>query len=502
MLPPTSFMDRVARHPWIAKWGHWSQHAHIGRAALDRSTSGPRPGFTPTFKAWLGRAPLSPLARRGEHVWTAREVAEAYLRELIHACETHDGSQVRDLVITVPVGSFEAYRAELRRIAKRLGVKNVRFVDEPVAAALGYGLSVGGERPVMVVDFGAGTLDVAVVLLSASGASAGVARVVGKAGRPLGGYHVDKWILEYVCRQLDVPYPKDPLWQTIMLDEARRVKEEVYTRETCTFVVAPPSDLDVHALRGRNALREVPVSREDLDRIVRAHGLHDIVRSAVDEALGEAAQDGMRPDALSDVLMVGGSTLLPGVYSTLEAQFGRDRVRAWQPFEAVGFGASILAAGALRTSDVLAHDYAILTHDRDTQQPRLVRVVTRGTRIPTSPTHWSTRLVPTCSLGEPENTFQLVVYEVGHAMDDERLFGWDATGRLHVLHGGDEGLAVPLNETAPTLGRLEPPHPPDDLAPRLQVAFGVDSDRWLIATVDDLKTSKRLLDGEPVVRLV
>ena len=65
----------------------------------------------------------------------------------------------------MPVGSYESYRAEVSAVLGRLGVRRVRFVDEPVAAAIGYSLSTGKRRDVLVVDFGGGTLDLALVLL-------------------------------------------------------------------------------------------------------------------------------------------------------------------------------------------------------------------------------------------------------------------------------------------------------------------------------------------------
>ena len=52
------------------------------------------------------------------------------------------------------------------------------------------------------------------------------------------------------------------------------------------------------------------------------------------------------------------------------------------------------------------------------------------------------------------------------------------------------------------LGRLDPAHKPSDRNPRLEIAFGVNSDRWLIATVTDLQTDKVLMKNEAVVRLL
>jgi len=54
----------------------------------------------------------------------------------------------------------------------------------------------------------------------------------------------------------------------------------------------------------------------------------------------------------------------------------------------------------------------------------------------------------------------------------------------------------------PTLGYLDPPHSPRDRRPRLDIAFGVNAERWLIATVRDLLTHKELMHQEPVVRLL
>lgn len=61
---------------------------------------------------------------------------------------------------------------------------------------------------------------------------------------------------------------------------------------------------------------------------------------------------------------------------------------------------------------------------------------------------------------------------------------------------------MPLNEAHPALGRLDPPHAPSERRPRLEIAFGVNAERWLIATVRDLLTGKLLMREQPVVRLL
>lgn len=71
------------------------------------------------------------------------------------------------LIFTVPVDSFESYRNWLSGVCEKLTVHQVRILDEPTAAALGYGIN-GGDETLLVVDFGGGTLDLSLVKLSFS----------------------------------------------------------------------------------------------------------------------------------------------------------------------------------------------------------------------------------------------------------------------------------------------------------------------------------------------
>jgi hypothetical protein len=211
-----------------------------------------------------------------------------------------------------------------------------------------------------------------------------------------------------------------------------------------------------------------------------------------------------RVEDVDDVLLVGGSTLLPGVFARLEQRFERRRMRAWQPFEAVAYGGACFAADRIGTLDFIVHDYAFVTHDATTGKPQHTVIVPRGTRFPTPPDFWKRQLVPTCSLGEPESIFRLVVCEVARGEGTERRFVFDASGDLHKVGGttGEDQVVVPLNASSPTLGYLEPPHDPKDRRPRLEIAFGVNAERWLVATVTDLLTRKELMSEEPVVRLI
>ena len=487
----------------------WGQQAAIGREALALNEGWRHPNFALSFKTALGRAPQQTIARVRETPYSAREVARIFMRELLRHTHAATGERIRDLVITTPVESYDAYRAELSAIASRLGIKRLRFIDEPVAAAIGYGLGVGAGRRVLVADFGGGTFHLAVVELTARDVAAGTCTVLAKEGRPIGGMRVDQWLLEAFAQRMELPLP-DPdrggeaeLWYHLMLDEARRVKEAVYFEPTATFALSPPEELPQTKARLHGRRRFLDVKRDDVVEILRQKSLYALMNDCADGIARQLEKQGLSEGAIDEVLMVGGSTLLPEVYGVFEARYGRDRVRAWQPFEAVVYGASAFAADRFGQSDFIVHDYAFVTYDPRTHEKRYTTIVPRGTRFPTAPDLWRRQLVPTCALGEPERIFKLVIAEIGGG-GDERRFSWDADGNLRRVGGGEasDQVIVPLNEANPTLGHLDPPHAPGDQRPRLDIAFGINADRWLIATVQDLQTRKVLLNAEPVARLL
>jgi molecular chaperone DnaK (HSP70) len=499
-------VDRVGSWPLLARRFFIGRRAWIGRRALERNDGVVHPSFVPTFKPALASEPLRPLARVGRESVTAREAAHGYLRELLAEVKRTTGHRIRDLVVTSPVMAFETYRAEVQQILHELGVHRVRFVDEPVAAALGYGISLTRDRNVLVVDVGGGTMHVVLTRLSPKGAMGGEAMVLAKRGRLLGGNAVDGWVLQDVCARMghdleaDGDDPETLLWRRLMMSEACRVKEAVYFEPEAAFLMSPPGFTSRDSSR-RPGSGVVTLNRDRLRAILDEQGFYRSLAASVDEVLEQA---GVSAKEVEEVLLVGGSTLLPGFFSLFEERFERRHLRAWQPFEAVAYGGAVFAADRMAALDFIVHDYALVTHDQKTGTEQHTVIVPKGTRFPTPPDFWKRQVVPTCSLGEDETIFKLLVCEVSRADGGDRRFVWDAAGDMHKVGGtgGEAEVVVPLNAASPTLGYLDPPHSPRDRRPRLEIAFGVNADRWLIASVRDLLAHRELMREEPVVRLV
>jgi molecular chaperone DnaK (HSP70) len=499
-------IDRLGSWPPLERRVFLGRRALIGRPALERNAGVMHASFVPAFKPALAREALRPLARVGRETRSARDALRAFLRELLRAAQRAGGRRLRELTVTSPVAAFESYRAEVQAALQSLGVRRVRFVDEPLAAALGYGISLTQERTLLVVDMGGGTLHLVLVRVAAGGALGGEAHVLAKRGHALGGNAVDGWVLEEMCRQLGHDPARDDesevtrLWRRLMLDEARRVKEAVHFDEQAVFLMSPFGE-PTRGSAGRPGGGRATLTRAGLRALLERYGLFRVLRASLDEVF---EQSRLAPSDVEEVLLVGGSTLLPGVFAFFEEVFERRRLRAWQPFEAVAYGAACFAAERMSTLDHIVHDYALVTHDARTGAAQHTVIVPRGTRFPTAPDFWRRQVVPTCPLGEPETIFKLLVCEVSRADGGERRFVYDAAGDMHKVGGtaGEDRVVVPLNERSPTLGYLDPPHEPRDRRPRLEIAFGVNAERWLIATVHDLLARKDLMREEPVVRLV
>jgi len=462
------------------------------------------------FKLVLARDSRQAVAEVEGQPITARHCAMVFLRELIRFTEEREhhltgGSQrrgiwqrllawlrregfVADLTMTVPVESFEAYRMELQNISRKLGVQHFRTLDEPVAAALGYGVDLTENRNILVVDFGGGTLHLALVrtLLSDTGEgrrrglSHRKAEVLAARGLSIGGETVDEWVTDMACARLEAHADK---LRPLLRAQAERVKKELSGKVLKT-------DETVFLLPGGETL---PVSREEFLATLEEKGLYRNLEMITDAVLGDATHRLSLMD-IEAVLLVGGSTLLPGVRTMFEKRFGADRVHYWKPFEAVVEGGAIFGAG-FYVDQIIHHDYAIRVFSEKANTPQYELLIRRGTPYPT-PKGFQTRYY---KVAPRQQLFSLPVCEVGLAgrlsLDWKRHpngnYYWQPKGTE------EEECVVALNEGDAI--RLYPPGAGDSA--RLRVDFTIDEDRWLCATVHDLLRQRDIRTNERVIRL-
>ncbi len=463
-----------------------------------------------SFKRTLGRASQQAVAEIAHTPVSARQCGLVFLKELLNITNERERSftsnaiprwnlarkfvawarregLVNDLTMTVPVESFEPYRMELQNIARKLGVQRFRTIDEPVAAALGYGVDLADDRNLLVVDFGGGTLDIAVVRTNLSRSSEKTsgpghrrAELIAARGLNLGGETVDEWVTEMAIAKMPAHGEK---MRPIIRCQAEMAKKELSGKVLTT-------DDTFFRLQGMEPLR---VSRQDFLETLETRELNVMLERVTDAALEDAGHRLSVAD-LDAVLLVGGSTLLPGVRDLYERLFGANRVHYWEPFEAVVKGAAIFGAGYY-VDQIIHHDYAIRVYSDAAQKPEYELMIRRGTPYPT-PDGFQTRYY---AVAQRQSLFSLPVCEVGYAGRLSLSWKRRSNGNDYWLPEGNEEdeCVVTLNEGDAL--KLSPP----GMGPqaRLRIDFTIDDQRYLCATIHDIVRERDIRTNERVVRL-
>jgi molecular chaperone DnaK len=259
------------------------------------------------------------------------QVAAALLLRLRSLAEARFGGCVRRAIFAVPAVMAPGYGAALTQAARMAGIETVDQVPEPVAGVIGSGNLRPGDRRIAVVDFGGGTFDVSMV------EQVGLRyQSRGLAGDPfLGGDDFDLALADAVdgslVRSRRRSVRSDVVsWQKLVR-RSESVKRQLSSQPTCRLKLdlecAGDGDLDLIVER---AWLE-PRFERLVDRAI------DVTQAALDQAR-------WRPTDVEEVVLIGGTTLIPLVQRRLGELFGRKLGAAAEATLAVSAGAAVLAA--------------------------------------------------------------------------------------------------------------------------------------------------------------
>lgn len=178
-------------------------NTYVGDAAYERYYFGDKGRFLRSFKSALGTSTLDHEIQIKRERFTIKDIIQSYIGTLIERTSEQLMRPVDSLVVGRPVhfvdnDSLADAKAEesLREIVSNLGVKQLAFQYEPIAAALNYGIDLSKQEQVLVVDIGAGTSDFSVVNFRADNLDqSGVnAEVISNCGVHIGGNDFDRLI--------------------------------------------------------------------------------------------------------------------------------------------------------------------------------------------------------------------------------------------------------------------------------------------------------------------
>ncbi len=266
--------------------------------------------------------------------YTPQEISAIILKQLKTIAEQHIGEPITKAVITVPAYFSDAQRLATREAGEIAGLKIVRMINEPTAAALSYGANQSDPKQMLVYDLGGGTFDVSIVNIEE-----GVVEVLSSHGdNQLGGDDFDQQIIEYLLNHIQTTYDIDASLNSKAMARITRAAENAkFTLSDQPYALIEEEFLLEH---DDSAIHlSVELSRMEYEEMIEHYinSTLDAVHIALKGAKFTASD-------IDEIVLVGGSTRTPCIRERLFNEFGFEPHSEVDPDLCVAMGAAIQAA--------------------------------------------------------------------------------------------------------------------------------------------------------------
>jgi molecular chaperone DnaK len=398
----------------------------------------------------LDRGGKVKVATKSGKEYSPEEISAAILRKLKNDAESKLGQSISEAVITVPAYFDDAQRQATKDAGEIAGLKVLRIINEPTAAALAYGFDKGQEEKVLVYDLGGGTFDVTVLDIS----NETIEVLATNGDTHLGGKDFDMAIINHIIDEFKkdkgVDLSKDKAAKQRIKEAAEKAKHDLSVQNeheiNLPFITMGQDNQPEHLV--------MKITRAKIEDLVKE--LVERTLEPVKKALEDSKLD---KGEINEIIMVGGMTRMPLIQKAVEKYFGKKPNLSVNPDEVVAMGAAIQGA-VLKgdVKDILLLDVTPLTLAIETAGGVATSMITRNTTIPSSKSQVFSTYADNQS-----------------AVD------------VHVVQG-----ERPLASDNKSLGKFTlsgiPPAPRG--VPQIEVKFDLDANGILTVTATDKGTSK------------